>query len=756
MNTSIPQPRTVLFLGLAVSFAGIAAPLHSQPILGFSSTGASAQHAIESRFDGFLQRDSLRAWMKRMTAHAHHIGSPYGKENAEFIAAQLTSWGFQTKVEEFHVLFPTPKVRVLEMIAPEKFTAALEEPQLEEDATSGLKSEQLPLYNAYSIDGNVTGELVYVNYGIPADYEDLDRYGIDVRGKIVISRYGGSWRGIKPKVAAEHGAIGCIIYSDPRDDGFFQGDVYPRGSYRNQSGGQRGSVLDIPLYSGDPLTPFIGATKNAKRLAVKDAPTLTKIPVLPISYADALPLLRALGGHVAPESWRGALPITYHVGPGPAKVHLKAEFSWDIVQINDVIARLPGKEYPDQWIIRGNHHDAWTYGGQDPVSGLVAMMAEARAVGLLAKSGWAPKRTMIYCAWDGEEEGLLGSTEWVEAHASELHQKAVAYINSDSNGRGFFGADGSHTMERFINQVARDVEDPEYHVSVAERTRAARIQYSAPSDRKETRERADLRIGALGSGSDYTPFIQHLGVAALNIGYGGEDGGGSYHSIYDSFDYFTRFIDPGYVYGITLAQTGGRVSLRLANAEFLPFEFTNFTETLSRYVKELRKLADDMREETEETNLRISEKSMRLASDPKDSLILPRLKEPVPYLSFAPLENAFSKLQRSTDEFAASMNAAGPDLPASSAKELDRILMLFERSLTRSEGLPGRPWYIHYVCAPGQYTGYGVKTLPSVREAIELRQWKIADEQIQIVAKVIEASAREIDRARIVIAGEKK
>lgn len=739
---------------VATLFLLLSRPCSSQPMLGFDSNRVAEQRALETTFDSFLNQDNLRNWMKRLSARPHHTGSPYDKENAEFIASQFKSWGYDTKIEEFHVLFPTPKARVVEMLEPERFTATLAEPSLKEDATSGQSSEQLPIYNAYSVDGDVTGELVYVNYGVPKDYEELERRGIDVKGRIVISRYGGSWRGIKPKVAAEHGAIGCIIYSDPRDDGYFEGDVYPKGAYRNETGAQRGSVMDMPQYSGDPLTPFVGATKDAKRLSLKECQVLTKIPVLPISYSDALPLLRALNGLVAAPEWRGALPITYHIGPGPTKVHLKVEFNWDVVPIYDVIATLRGGEYPGEWIIRGNHHDAWVNGAMDPTSGMVAAMEEARAIAELVKSGWKPKRTIIYCAWDAEEQGLLGSTEWVEAHADALKQHTVVYINSDSNGRGFLHVAGSHTLEKFVNQIARDVTDPQKKISVAERARALRIVNGSAEERKELRGGGDLHISALGSGSDYTPFLQHLGIASLNIGFGGESGGGSYHSIYDSFDHYLRFGDPKFEYGIALAQTGGHTVLRLASADILPFDFKCFSETVEKYVKEVSKLTDEMREETEELNRRISEKAFEVVSDPTKPFVAPKPTDPVPYLSFAPLQNALAKLQQSAREFDKAMGKAtssGKSIPAKARESLNEILMKAERALTRPEGLPRRSWYVHQIYAPGAYTGYGVKTLPSVRESIELRSWKEAEEQIPIVAQVLEQYAEGIDRATALV-----
>src|SRR5579859_2745645 len=398
--------------------------------------------------------------------------------------SKYKEFGLDAHIETFDVLFPTPKERVVELVeGGPKFTAKLQEPVVKADPTSDQTAQQLPTYNAYSIDGDVTAPLVYVNFGVPADYDELERLGVSVKGAIVIARYYGSWRGIKPKVAAEHGAIGCLIFSDPHEDGYYQGDVFPEGPYRPIDGVQRGSVADMPLYSGDPLTPGVGATKDAKRLALKDAETLTKIPVLPISYGDAQPLLASLKGPMAPAAWRGALGLSYHIGPGPGKVHLKVKSDWTPLKpIYDVIAKIPGSAYPDEWVIRGNHHDAWVNGAEDPLSGQSAMLEEARALGELLKAGWKPKRTIIYCSWDGEEPGLLGSTEWVEEHADELSKHAVAYINSDGNGRGYFDLAGSHTLEKFLNDIARDIQDPETKLSAWKRDELRAIE-RAPQTR---------------------------------------------------------------------------------------------------------------------------------------------------------------------------------------------------------------------------------------------------------------------------------
>jgi N-acetylated-alpha-linked acidic dipeptidase len=755
-----PQPFrsfTCALLLCALASAQAAPALQDGTMTGFAPESAGRQRALEARFDAQLRKENMREWMRRLSARPHHVGSAYDRENAEFMAGLFRSWGYDAALERFDVLFPTPKTRVLELVAPERYTARLAEPPLREDKTSAQTDEQLPVYNAYSKDGDVTAPLVYVNYGVPRDYDELERRGVDVRGKIVIARYGGSWRGIKPKVAAERGAVGCLIYSDPRDDGYFNGDVYPKGAWRNEWGAQRGSVADMPLFPGDPLTPGVGSVEGAKRLDIRSAPTLTKIPVMPISYGDALPLLRHLGGPVAPASWRGALPVTYHVGPGPAAVHLKLEFNWDIKPVFNVVARLKGSERPDEWVVRGNHHDAWVNGTDDPISGMVALLEEARAVGELVKAGWRPKRTVVYCAWDGEEPGLLGSTEWAEAHAEELRRHAVAYINSDSNGRGFLDVAGSHTLEKFVGEVARDVTDPEKRISVGQRARARLILNGSAEERKEARERAGMRIGALGSGSDYTPFLQHLGVAALNVGFGGEDGGGSYHSVYDSFDHYTRFGDPTGDYGVALAQVAGRFTLRLAEADTLPLSFDNFADTVARYVKELTKLADDTREEIAEKNRRIDEGTYAAVFDPTETYVAPRAEQPAPALDFAPLQSALARLQESAKGYQAAFSSSTAQERLRSKQtqaQLDAVLMSFERSMTRDAGLPRRPWFKHQIYAPGFYTGYGVKTIPGVREAVEQHDWKEAAEQLTLAAATLQQVASEIDRATAILQGK--
>ena len=719
-------------------------------IQGFTRTSSPVEHDWETKFRAIPSPDNEREYMRRLSAYPHHVGSPYDKDNSEWILAQFRSWGWDAHIETFDVLFPTPKERLVELVEPTKFTAKLQEPPVSVDPTSDQQSQQLPTYNAYSADGDVTAPLVYVNYGVPADYDQLARLGVSVKGAIVIARYGGAWRGIKPKVAAEHGAVGCIIYSDPHDDGYFEGDVFPKGPMRPPDGVQRGSVMDFPTYSpGDPLTPGIGATPDAKRLPIKDAPSITKIPTLPISYGDAQPLLAALAGPMAPESWRGSLPIPYHVGAGPAKVHLVVKANWDIKPIHDIIAKLPGSDQADQWVIRGNHYDAWVNGAEDPISGQAALLEEARALGELWKQGWRPKRTIIYCAWDGEEPGLLGSTEWVEEHAAELQQHAVVYFNSDSNARGYLSMDGSPSLTHFLNGVARDVEDPEAHVSVLQRDKFRAISEAGSEEaRKEIRARADLPLGPLGSGSDYTAFLDHLGIASANLEYDGEDDGGIYHSVYDDFYWYTHFSDTDFVYGRALSQTIGTAVMRFADADLLPFEFQDFSTTIDGYVKELKKLADDERAESIERDKDLDDGLYAAISDPRRPMNPPPREDIPPYLNFAPLDNSVAALARSADRYHAALTKAwAAGVAPATLEDLNAKLAESEQRLTTQEGLLRRPWYKQMIDAPGVYSGYGAKTIPGVREAIEQRHWDEATSEIARISKVLDAETALIDSA---------
>jgi N-acetylated-alpha-linked acidic dipeptidase len=671
---------------------------------------AGADNGWEEKFRRVPQPERIREFLQVLSEEPHHAGSERSRQVAEYILSKFREWGLEAQIEEFEALLPTPRERLLELTEPVTFTAALKEPVIPEDKDSSDPG-QLPTFNAYSPDGDVAAQVVYVNYGAMEDYQRLARLGIDVKGKIVLARYGSGWRGVKVKLAADHGAVGCLIYSDPRDDGYFKGDVYPEGAFRPAGGVQRGSTIDMPVYPGDPLSPGWASEKGSRRLDRSQARTLPKIPVLPISYADATPVLRNLRGPVAPEPWRGALPLTYHIGPGPAKVRLKVAFNWDVRPIYNVIARIRGSEFPDEWVIFGNHHDAWVNGAHDPSSGAAALMETARGLAEIARLGWKPRRTIVLAGWDAEEWGLIGSTEWGEKHASELQQKAVAYINTDSNAKGVLSVSGSHSLERLANEVAREVIDPETGKSVWERFRAAQLEKAkTEEDKKKITGRRDLRIGALGAGSDYVVFADHLGVASLNLGFSNPgEGGGVYHSIYDSFYWYSKFGDPAFLYGRTLAQMTGSLLLRLADAPLLPFDFTNLADTLALYVDELKKLK------------------------PED-------------VDLAPLEPAIAGMRKAAEGLEAALRNA-PALPPARLHEVNVRIYRTERAMLSPGGLPGRDWYRHQFYAPGVYTGYDAKSLPGIREAIEQKQWATARRQVEVVKGAIEAVTREIQAA---------
>lgn len=747
------RPLCAILLIFTLVFPSLSLAADQSALVGYSPSASQSERDWEAKFRSMPDPANLREYMRRLSARPHHVGSPYDKDNAEWILAHFKEWGLEAHIERFDVLFPTPKVRVLEMLAPTKFTAKLEEPALAVDSTSNQKSEQLPTYNAYSIDGDVTAPLVFVNYGLPEDYEKLDRLGISVKGAIVIAKYYHSWRGVKPKIAAEQGAIGCLIYSEPQDDGYTVDNVFPAGPMRPADGVQRGSVMDFAANSpGDPLTPGVGATPDAKRLTVAEAKSITKIPVLPISYGDAQPLLAALAGPMAPGEWRGSLPIPYHVGPGPAQVHLKVAFNWDIKTVYDVIAKILGSVAPEEWIIRGNHHDAWVNGAEDPISAQVSLLEEARSLGQLLKQGWKPRRTIIYTAWDGEEPMLLGSTEWVETHADELREHAAVYINTDGNDRGVLNMGGSHSLEQFINGVARDIQDPETKMTVWQRAQLNKIaEAKSVDEKKELRARADLRIDALGSGTDFTSFLDHIGIATLDLGYGGEDEQGIYHSIYDDFYWYTHFSDTDFVYGRALAQTVGTSVMRLADAEVLPFDFVNFADTVEMYTKNLQKLLADKQEEIRERNQELDEGMFKATLDPRRPTVAPPREEVPPHLNFAPLQNAVDALARSAKHYQQALSqkqaSLGDDAMAAKLGALNRELIESERKLTNADGLPRRPWYKHLLYAPGVYSGYGVKTVPGVREGIELKKYAEAEWEIVRVSKALEDESALIESA---------
>ncbi|HWF11355.1 MAG TPA: transferrin receptor-like dimerization domain-containing protein [Bryobacteraceae bacterium] len=694
----------------------LAAPLLLHPatddataptLRGFDPASQAQEIKWEQQARALPDAARIGEFIRRFSSQAHLAGTPQSKQTAEGILAQLREARLDASIERFEALLPTPKSRTLEITAPVKLRLKLDEPPIPGDPGSSTAG-MAPPYNAYSADGNITAPLVYANYGLPEDYDLLATRGVAVKGRIVLVRYGRSFRGTKPKVAYEHGAIGCIIYSDPRDDGFFQGDAYPKGPWRPAEGVQRGSILDLPLYPGDPLSPGWASEAGSKRLSISEAQTIMKIPMLPISWADAQPLLANMTGPVAPESWRGAIPVTYHLGPlgtdaRSTTVHMAVAMDNATRPLYDVIARIPGSEFPDQWILDGNHHDAWVHGASDPLSGAGPLMETARALAALARGGWKPKRTILFAFWDGEEFGLAGSTEWMEKHADELDRKLVAYMNADSSGQGRLNIGGSHSLEAFAQEITRDVNDP---------VTGKPLEAALETNR-------EFRIAALGSGSDYTPFLQHLGIATLDVRFASEDGG-VYHSDYDDFNWFSRFGDPGFVHGRALSQLHLTALMRFADAPLLPFEFGRLAATLRRYTDEIE-----------------------------------RLPSQTPKPDFKALRDEIARLQKTAGDLSAAWSRALPSLAGASAEKLAAInqsLFRTERAFIIEPGLPGRPWYRHRIYAPGVYTGYAAKTMPGIREAVEAGKPDEARAQAAEVLQTVRTLTDEVAEAARLIA----
>jgi N-acetylated-alpha-linked acidic dipeptidase len=674
-------------------------PAADDQLRGFDTASQAQEITWEQQARAIPDAAHIGAFIKRYSSRPHLAGTPQSKQTAEGILAQLREYGLDAHIEQFEALLPTPKTRILEITSPVKLRLKLEEPAIPGDPNSH-DAGMVPTYNAYSGDGDVTAPLVYANHGLPEDYDVLAELGIDVKGKIVIVRYGGSFRGTKAKVAHERGAIGCIIYSDPRDDGYFQGDVYPNGPFRPSQGVQRGSILDLTLYPGDPLSPGWASEPGSKRLSISEAPTIMKIPVLPISYGDAQPLLANLTGPVAPEPWRGALPITYHLGPGSTNVHMNVVMDNATRPLYDVIARIPGSDFPNQWVLDGNHHDAWVHGASDPLSGAASLMETARTLAQMTHNGWKPKRTILLAFWDGEEFGLIGSTEWMEKHADELSQKLIAYLNADSTGKGRFNISGSHSLETFMQEVTRDVNDP---------TTGKPLSGALVSNQDH-----DFHIAALGSGSDYTPFLQHLGVASLDIRFSSDDSG-IYHSDYDDFNWFSHFSDTTFAYGRTLTQVHSIALMRFADSPVLPFEFGRFVSTIRRYTDEIANLPNQAQK-----------------------------------LDLTPVRAEITRLQKAAADLNTAYTRALPNLAAAAPEKLatlNGLLFRTERALALDPGLPGRPWYRHLIYAPGVYTGYAAKTLPGIREAVEAGNPDEARQQAAQVVRVLSALNEEITQA---------
>ena len=686
-------------------------------IRGFSSASAAAELARERDLKALPSARLAEADFDMMTAEPHHTGSPYEIKLADYVADRFKTFGFDVSRDEYGVLLPWPGERRLDIVGPDEVRLQVEEEKIRGDQWADMPGI-LPAYNAYSPAGDVTGEIVYVNFGIPSDYETLEKLGIDVKGKIVLARYGGSWRGIKPKVAAEHGAIACLIYSDPHEDGYFQGDVYPDGPFRGWGMIQRGSVMDMPRYPGDPSTPGRPSKPGVERLPMDQIKTLSPIPVQPLSYRDGVELLKRLKGPVAPEAWRGALPITYHVGPGPARVHVKLQMEYAQRRLINVVARIAGRELPDEWVIVGSHRDAWTFGASDSVSGHVSMMSVARGFGEMMKGGWRPRRTLVFVSWDGEEQGLLGSTEWVEDYANDLRAKTAVYVNRDAGAGGLnFSSSGVHSLTPFVHELAQSIR-PAGESRTLYDGWLAKARDQAPKQEGQPPPIETIKtppVGALGSGSDYTAFLDHVGITSLDMGLNGSGGDGTYHSTYDNPTWFKKYIDPGFKYSVLAAQVTGVALLRLADAELLPFDDEAYGKQIVEYVDEIEKQATKA---SAAGAKKIDFDGLRDAAD-----------------AFA---KAGAKLRQKGDDLLGTSQAQAR---LDTIRDIDRRLMMAERDLIEPAGLPDRPWYRHVIYAPGLYTGYGVKTIPGVREAVDAGNYDRAADQAKIVIRALRRAA---------------
>jgi N-acetylated-alpha-linked acidic dipeptidase len=750
---------------LAVA-GGVCAVL-AAPVLGTSRHGPVAEPspagaALNSKFDAALSAKDQSDWLKLMAAEPNHVGSPHDKANAEWELEQFKKFGWDAHIEEFDILYPTPIAEKLELLTPTPFDATLQETPIPGDGSATETQPALPAYLAYQGDGDVTAPIVYVNYGMQEDYTALERMGIDVKGKIVIARYGHGWRGLKPLLAQQHGAVGCIIYSDPANDGYAQDTAYPDGPMRPAQGIQRGSVEDSSIMDGDPLTPGWGATKDAKRLAIKDSPAILKIPALPISYADARHFLETLTGNVVPESWRGALPITYRVGPSSVNVHLLVKSDWSLKPAYDVVAEIKGSEFPDQWVIRGNHHDGWVEGATDPLSGQVALLDEAKAIGALVTSGWKPKRTIIYVSWDAEEPGTMGSVEWGEEHADDLKKHAVLYINSDTNERGILDAGGSQDLTHFVDSTLADLIDPETKAGVLARRRAGmRVSAESGDDPLDTfaaKLAADpaknVPIDPIGSGSDYGVFYDHLGIEALSVEYDGEGrAGGVYHSRYDTWAHHTRFVDPGMVYGVMLSKSIGRLVLAAADTPLPLQRVGDFAAAVRFYLDDIKKLVKKKREAATQQAAMLKDNIYALAADPTKTSGNPTPLKPVPKIDMKPLDAAVTRLSKAAKAYDAAIVAHGDALPAAKKEALFALMRNIDATLSPDAGILHREWYKNLVYAPGRYTGYDVKTLPGVREAIEEERWSDADASLKTVASAFGAYSARLEQAVKLIIG---
>ncbi len=680
----------------------------AQDLTGFIGDNLAKQIEWEKKFLSIPKSQNCERHLFILTEEPHPAGSEASYKVASYIDSVFKSYGLNSKIVEYWVYLPYPEGISLEMTQPENVKFELKETSWPWDKDT-YDDRVFPFFNAYSPDGEVKAQVVYVNYGLPEDYEKLKELGVSVKGKIAIARYGKSFRGVKAKVAEENGAIGLLIYSDPMDDGYMKGDVYPRGPWRPEGAVQRGSIYYMFEYPGDPLTPGYPAVKDAKRIPVEQAKSLPKIPTIPISYKIASEILKNLSGPNVPEEWQGGLPFAYHVGPGPAKVKIKVKSDWKIRQIKNVIAELRGFEEPEKKVIFGNHHDAWVYGAVDPNSGTAVMLETARALSELVKQGWRPKRSILFCAWDAEEYGLIGSTEWVEDNLNDLVKNAIVYINVDVAVAGKnFGASGVPSLDRFIEEVIKSVDDPETGNSIFfEYWKRQNKNNSKSANPPDT---ARIKFGRLGSGSDYTAFLDFAGIPSVDMRFTGAYG--VYHSQLDNFYWMKNFCDPTFKYHETMVKIVGLALMRLSSCDYLPFNYVDYADEIENYLEGLeRDYSNELK--SNGIDLGVLKGKIKIFKSYADSLI---------------------KKQKVV-----------------SGIEVEKI----EQKFLGKYGLPNRSWFRHRIYAPGYYLGYGVQPLPGVNEMIFYRNFEVAKKEIKLLEEIIDEVIKEIQNLLKIKAGAK-
>ena len=708
---------SVLTLGAQTAPPPPAAPAAAPSIPGFLDSAAQA--ALEKQFLAVPDRMRAEEHLRILTAEPHIAGSPEDLKTAEYVAQKYREAGLETEIVEYKVWLNYPAEIAVDVLHPKMPPVKLPSPERVEGDPFQSDPRVVTAYSGFSPSGEVEADLVYANYGRPEDFRKLEELKVDVKGKIVIVRYGENFRGVKSYVAQQHGAAGVIIYSDPFDDGYFKGDKYPQGPWRPESGVQRGSILYLFKYAGDPTTPGVASVPSlpdSQRVPPEQAESLPRVPTTPLSYLDARPLLENLGGPQSPREWQGALPFTYHVGPGPARVRLRLKQDYAYRTIWNVIGKIPGRELPQEWVVAGNHRDAWVYGAVDPNSGTASQLEAVHGLGVLLKSGWRPRRTIVIASWDAEEQGLIGSTEWVEQHAAQL-ANAVAYFNLDSAVAGpSFGAASVPSLKQFVREVTKAVPSPRggmlYDVWKAEKEKEREKQAAkaAPKGRAPAANpRVEVPVGDLGSGSDYTGFLQHLGVPSTDMSSNGDYG--VYHSVFDNFQWYKKFADPDFLYSQEMARAYGLEVLRMSEADVLPFDYETYGQEVGEYLEAARRKA-----------------AAAFGDQAPD---------------FQPALGAAHRFAS-----AGAATAARQRDPKSDRARLNRLLSQTERALLLPKGLPNRPWFRHSVYAPGEYTGYAAVVIPGVNEAIDAGDRQRAAQQLTHLTDALNRAAALLESYR--------